>query len=64
MKTNKNENRIVQNLWDAAKVVLRKKHVTIQACLQKQEKSQICKLTSKGVRKRKTNEAKPAEEGK
>ena len=34
-----------QNLWDAAKAVLRGKFIAIQACPKKQEKSQINNLT-------------------
>ena len=45
MEKNENENTTVQNLWDAAKVVLRGKYVAIQAFLNKQEKSQIHNLT-------------------
>ena len=41
METNENENTMVQNLWDAAKVVLRRKYVAIQAYLKKEEKTQI-----------------------
>ena len=40
MDTNENENTVVQNLWDAAKVVLRQKCVARQVCLKKPEKSQ------------------------
>ena len=36
---------MIQNLWDAAKAVLRGKFITIQAYLKKQEKSQINHLT-------------------
>ena len=36
---------MIQNLWDAAKAVLRVKFITIQAYLKKQEKSQINNLT-------------------
>ena len=32
---------MIQNLWDAAKAVLRGKFIVIQAYLRKQEKSQI-----------------------
>ena len=32
---------MIQNLWDAAKAVLRGKFIAIQAYLKKQEKSQI-----------------------
>ena len=35
----------IQNLWDAAKVVLRGKFIAIQSYLKKQEKSQISNLT-------------------
>ena len=35
----------IQNLWDAAKAVLRGKVIAIQAYLKKQEKSQINNLT-------------------
>ena len=36
---------MIQNLWDAAKAVLSGKFIAIQACLKKQEKSQINNLT-------------------
>ena len=36
---------ILQNLWDAAKAVLRGTFIAIQAYLRKQEKPQINKLT-------------------
>ena len=35
----------IQNLWDAAKAVLRGKFIAIQAYLKKQEQSQIKNLT-------------------
>ena len=35
---------MIQNLWDAAKAVLREKFIAIQAYLKKQEKSQINNL--------------------
>ena len=35
----------IQNLWDAAKAVLRGKLIAIQSYLKKQEKSQIKNLT-------------------
>ena len=44
-ETNYNENTMIQNLWDAAKSVLRGKFIAIQAYLKKQEKSQINNLT-------------------
>ena len=36
---------MIQNLWDAAKAVLRGNFIAIQAYLKKQEKSQIKNLT-------------------
>ena len=42
---NENENTLVQNPQDAAKVVLKGKLIAIQAYLKKQEKSQIKNLT-------------------
>ena len=41
LETNDNENTMAQNLWDAAKAVLRGKFITIQSYLKKQEKSEI-----------------------
>ena len=35
---------MIQNLWDAAKAILRGKFIAIQAHLKKQEKSQINNL--------------------
>ena len=40
LETNDSEN-TTQNLWDAAKTVLRGKFTAIQSCLKKQEKHQI-----------------------
>ena len=45
LETNDNENTTTQNLWDAAKAVLRGKFIELQAFLKKQEKSQIKNLT-------------------
>ena len=45
VETNDNENMMIQNLWDAAKAVLRGKFIAIQAYFKKQEKSQINNLT-------------------
>ena len=45
MKTNENEDTTVQNLWDAAKAVLREKYIAIQASIQELERTQIQKLT-------------------
>ena len=41
METNENQNTTVQNLWDVATVVIKRKYIAIQAYFQKQEKSQI-----------------------
>ena len=45
LETNDNENTMIQNLWDAAKAILRGKFIAIQAYLKKQRKSQINNLT-------------------
>ena len=45
LETNDNENITTQNLWDAAKAVLRGKFTVIQSYLKKQEKYQIGNLT-------------------
>ena len=45
LEINDNENKTIQNLWDAAKAVLRGKFIAIQAYLKKQEKSQVNNLT-------------------
>ena len=41
METKANENKIVQNLWDSAKAVLRGKFIAIEVYFKKQEKYQI-----------------------
>ena len=45
-----------QNLWDAAKAVLRRKFIALQSYLKKQEKRQISNLTLhlKQLEKRRT----------
>ena len=45
LETNGNENMTTQNLWGAAKAVLRGKFIVIQSYLKKQEKHQIDSLT-------------------
>ena len=45
LETNDNENTTIQNLWDAAKAVLRGKFIAIKSYLKKQEKSQINNVT-------------------
>ena len=43
-ETNDNENKTTQNLWDAAKAVLRGKFIAIQSYLKKQGKHRINNL--------------------
>ena len=45
LDTNDNENTTIENLWDAAKAVLKGKFRAIQAYLRKQETSQVNNLT-------------------
>ena len=45
VETNDNENTTTQNLWDAAKAILRGKFIAIQSYLKEQEKCQIDNLT-------------------
>ena len=41
LETNDNENKTTQNLWDAAKAVLRGEFIAIQSYHKKQEKHKI-----------------------
>ena len=45
LETNENENTTIQNLWVAAKAVLRGKFIAIQSYLKKQQTAQINNLT-------------------
>ena len=45
LETNDNENTNTQNLWDAAKAVLRVRCIAIQSYIKKQEKHWIDNLT-------------------
>ena len=45
LEKNNNENTMIQNLWDAAKAVIRGKFIAIQAYLKNQEKFQISNPT-------------------
>ena len=45
IERNDNENTTTQNLWDAAKAVLRGKFIAIQSYLKKQEKHLIGNVT-------------------
>ena len=44
MEANENNNTRAQNLWKAAKAVIRGKYIAMQAFLKKEEKSQIYKI--------------------
>ena len=44
LEKNENRNKTLQNLWDAAKAVLRGKFIQIQAHFNKQEISQILSI--------------------
>ena len=44
LAANDNEDTTLQNLWDAAKAILRGTFIAKQACLRKREKAQINKL--------------------
>ena len=45
LKTNETKDTAFQNLWDTAKIVIRRKFTVIQAYLNKQQKSQMNNLT-------------------
>ena len=59
LEKNDNENATIQNLWNAAKAVLRGKFTAIQAYLKKQEKSQINNLTLHPKELEKEKQTKP-----
>ena len=59
IETNNNENTTIQNLWDAAKAVLRGRFIAIQAYLKKQEKSQVNNLTLHLKKLEKEEQTKP-----
>ena len=53
LATNDRENMAIQNLWDAAKAVLRGKYIAIQSYLKKQKNlEKQSNLTPKGTRER------------
>ena len=56
IETNDNENTTTQNLWDAAKAVLRGKFIAIQSHLKKQENKQLnpTPKATREIRKKKT----------
>ena len=59
LETNENENTMIQNLWDAAKAVLRGKFIAIQSYLRKQEKSKINDLALQLKQLEKEEQTKP-----
>ena len=59
VEANENKNKNVQSLWDAAKVVLKRKYIAIQASLKKQERSKIHNLTLHLNELKKEQEKKP-----
>ena len=64
LETNNNENMTTQNLWDAAKAVLRGKFIAIQSYLKKQEKHQIDNLTLHLKQLEKEEQKKPQDQQK
>ena len=54
-----NESTMIQNLWDAAKVVIRGKFIAIQSYLRKREKFQINTLTLHLKQQEKEEQTKP-----
>ena len=63
LETNENENTTIQNLWDAAKAVLRGKFIVLQAYFRKQEKSQRNNLSSHLKELEKEEQIKPKVSG-
>ena len=59
LETNDNENMTIQNLWDAAKAVLRGKLIAIEAYLKKQEKSHVNNVTLHLKKLEKEEQTKP-----
>ena len=57
LETNDHENTMIQNLWDAAKAVLRGKFIAITSLPQETRKisNKQCNLTPKGTREIRTN---------
>ena len=58
-EANENGNTTTQNLWDAAKALIRGKYIAIQAFLKKEERSQIHNLTLHLKELKKEQEIKP-----
>ena len=59
LETIYNKNTMIQNLWEAAKAVLRGKFIAIEVYLKKQEKSQINNLTLNLKQLEKEEQTKP-----
>ena len=59
MEVNENDNTTPQNLWDAAKAVIRGKYIAIQAFLKKKERSQIHNLNLRLKELEKEQQIKP-----
>ena len=59
METNDNNNSTLQNLWDAVKVVLRRKYIAIQAYLRKEEQSHMNSLNSQLTKVEKEEQMRP-----
>ena len=59
LETNENESTTIQNLWDAAKAVLRGKFIAIQPYLSKQEKPQVNNQTLHQKQLEKEEQTKP-----
>ena len=59
MKTNDNNNSTPQNLWDAAKAVLRGKYIAIHAYLKKEEQSHMSSLNSQLTKLEKEQQMRP-----
>ena len=58
METNENESTTIQNLWETAKAVLRRKYISIQASqkIEKISNTQV-NLTPKGIGERTASKA-------
>ena len=59
METNDNNNSTPQNLWDAAKAVLRGKDIAIQTYLKKEEQCHISSLNSQFMKLEKEEQMRP-----
>ena len=59
MEHNENGNTTTQNLWDAAKAVIRAKYIAIQAFAKKEERCQIHNLTLRLKELEKEQQIKP-----